>query len=82
MKTEVGRREPRQEKIPADDRQPFNAPMPERLPQPTYSPAALALGIVLLLWGVVTTVALSAVGLILSALALARWIGELRHGNR
>jgi len=82
MKTEVGRREPRQEKIPADDRQPFNAPAPARLPQPTYSPAALALGIVLLLWGVVTTVALSAVGLILSALALARWIGELRHGNR
>ena len=54
---------------------------PEPLPRPTYWPAVLALAITLLLWGVVTTFLISGVGLALFALALAGWIGELRHGQ-
>ena len=60
----------------------WHTPQPATLPRPTYMPAALALGIVLLVWGVVTTFWISGVGLILSALALAGWIGELRHERR
>jgi hypothetical protein len=53
----------------------------EPLPQPTYWPAVLAFGIVLLVWGIVTTWMISGIGAILIALALAGWIGELRHGH-
>jgi hypothetical protein len=52
----------------------------EDLPQPTYWPAVLALSIILMLWGIVTTFIISAVGFILFAIALSGWIGELRRG--
>ena len=51
------------------------------LPQPTYWPAVMAFGIALLAWGFVTTLFISGVGLVLFALALAGWIGDLRHGH-
>jgi hypothetical protein len=51
------------------------------LPRPTYWPAALAFGIILLLWGIVTSPLISVVGLAIFVLALARWIGDLRHGH-
>lgn len=54
---------------------------PAHLPQPTYWPVVLALGVVFLAWGIVTTVAISAIGLALLALGLGGWIGELRHGH-
>lgn len=54
---------------------------PTHLPRPTYWPVVLALGIMFLMWGVVTTVAISVVGLLLLAIALGGWIGELRHGD-
>ena len=51
------------------------------LPQPTYWPAVLALGIAFLAWGLVTSWVICGVGLVLFALALAGWIGDLRHGH-
>ncbi len=48
-------------------------------PAPTYAPAVLALGITLALWGLITTLALSAVGAVLAAGALWRWVEALRH---
>lgn len=60
-------------------REGWHTPQPETLPEPTYYPAVLALGTIFLLWGVVTTFYISGVGLILFALALAGWIGELLH---
>jgi hypothetical protein len=51
------------------------------LPRPTYWPAVLALGIVFLAWGLVTSLLISGVGLVLFVLALAGWIGDLRHGH-
>ncbi len=53
----------------------------EPLPRPTFWPAALALGIVFVLWGVVTSYIVSGVGLILFVLALAGWIRELSFGD-
>ena len=76
-----------------DSRQPYSAPpTPElrpgwqrlerhTLPRPTYWPAAMAFGITLLMWGIVTSLLISGVGLALFALALAGWIGELIHGH-
>jgi hypothetical protein len=57
-------------------------PPPETLPRPTYWPAVMALGIVFLLWGVAATFLISGVGLVLCALALSGWIGDLRHAQR
>ena len=59
----------------------WHRPQPETLPRPAYWPAVLALGTVLLLWGFITTFIISGVGLGLIIVALAGWIGELRHGN-
>jgi hypothetical protein len=51
------------------------------LPRPTYWPVVLAFGVVLLAWGVVTTLAITVIGLVLLALGLGGWIGELRHAH-
>jgi hypothetical protein len=51
----------------------------EELPQPTYWPAAMALGIVFVLAGIVLTYWISGVGAVLFGMALAGWIRELRH---
>lgn len=50
------------------------------LPAPTYWPAALALGVTLVLFGIVTTFIFSAVGALLIIAGLVGWIGDLLHG--
>ena len=57
----------------------WSEPRPQNIPRPTYSPAVLALAIVCLLWGTVTTYLISLLGVILFVIGLAGWIGELRH---
>lgn len=57
----------------------WHEPRPEEIPKPTYNPIIFAIGIMLLALGVVTSFWVSVVGSILFVLALAQWIGELRH---
>jgi hypothetical protein len=54
---------------------------PAHLPRPTYWPVVLSFAIVLLAWGIVTTLAITVIGLVIFALGLGGWIGELRHGH-
>ncbi len=62
----------------ADDaRTGWHKPRPAHLPAPTYWPAVLAFGIVLLLWGLVTSPILFGTGLVIFALGLGGWIREL-----
>ena len=49
------------------------------LPEPTYWPAVMALGIVFLAWGIVASWLITGVGLIMFAVALAGWIGDIQH---
>ncbi len=57
-------------------------PLPiEHLPRPTYWPVVLAAGVMFLAWGIVTTIAISIIGVALLALGLGGWIGELRRGH-
>ena len=64
----------------------WHKPKPETLPKPGYWPALMALGIVLLLWGLAlgfnevfsSSLVTSGIGLILFVIALAGWIGDLR----
>lgn len=57
----------------------WGTPKPEVVPPPTYWPAVMAAGITFMLAGVVTTLIVSGVGLIVFAVALAGWIGDIRH---
>jgi hypothetical protein len=52
---------------------------PEKMPEPTFWPAALALGTVLLLWGIVTSFVVGMVGFILLVFSIAGWLQEMRH---
>jgi len=65
---------------PPDSR--WTTPQPEKVPRPTYWPAVLALGSVLILLGIVTTWIISATGMVLFIIALIGWIGEMRHEQR
>jgi hypothetical protein len=48
------------------------------LPSPSLWPAALGLGVALLLFGIVTHWVFSLLGAALSVVAIARWIAEVR----
>ncbi len=47
--------------------------------RPTYAPAAMALGVMMLLWGVVTMWIMSAAGAALIAWSLWSWIGDMQR---
>jgi len=57
----------------------WNEPRPQKLPRPTYWPGVLAFGIVLIAWGPVTSIIIALIGIVVSLIAIAGWIGELRH---
>ena len=59
----------------------WNAALPEKLPPPTYAPAFLALGITFALFGILSSYVFSAAGLVLMAVAISKWMGELLHGE-
>ena len=57
----------------------WNQPRPEKLPEPTAWPVALALGVTFILWGFVSSLIVSGVGVALFATAMAGWVREIRH---
>ena len=52
------------------------------IPEPTYMPVVLALGVMCMLWGIVTTYLITLVGVVLFVVGISGWIGELRHEHR
>jgi hypothetical protein len=56
-----------------------STPRPARLPAPTYTPAIVALALVVMAWGAVTTIALVVLGVVLLAVGVAGWMMELRR---
>ena len=52
--------------------------VPEEV-QPTYVPAALAMGIMMLLWGILTNWIMSAAGALLMIWAVAEWVKEMHE---
>ena len=53
--------------------------LPEELPEPTYWPFYLAMGIMFSAWGLLTMWEFSLLGLIIIIIALVGWINILRH---
>jgi hypothetical protein len=49
------------------------------LPEPSYLPALVALGLTLALVGVVLTWALTGIGVVIFVVAVARWIRQTRE---
>jgi len=59
----------------------WSTPLPEKTPPATYAPAFLALGITFLLFGVLSSYVFSAAGVVLIAVSISKWVGELLHGD-
>lgn len=60
----------------------WSQPKPERLPEPTAWPVALALGVTLILWGLVSSLVITSIGLVLFVAALAGWVADIRHERK
>jgi hypothetical protein len=60
----------------------WNDPKPEKIPRPTFWPATLAFGVTFLLWGIVTMWIVSALGLVIIAVAIGGWIREIIHEHQ
>jgi hypothetical protein len=74
---------PPADSTPAPDAPPGWTPLPvEHLPEPTFWPAAFALGITFVFWGLISSWVVFVVGLIAFAGALAGWIAEIRHERK
>lgn len=54
----------------------------EHLPNPTYWPAAMALGVTLLFWGTVTSWVILLMGLLVLFASLLGWIKDIRHERK
>ena len=65
-----------------DAKDDWGAARPEIIPRPTFWPAGLAFGITFLMWGLLTSYVLIAVGLAVFTVSLVGWIGELRDEQR
>jgi hypothetical protein len=52
---------------------------PEKPPEPSIWPATLAVAITFLVWGLVTSLIITGVGLALFAIAIAGWIRDICH---
>jgi hypothetical protein len=52
---------------------------PEKSAKPGVWPATLALAITLLVWGLVTSLIITGVGIVLFTVAMAGWIRDIRH---
>ena len=67
--------DPRAQPQPAD----WPKAQPERLPQPTYWPFFLAMGLTFIFWGLLTTWLILAAGVLIFIVALIGWINVLRN---
>jgi hypothetical protein len=55
----------------------MNKALPEKIPEPTWTPAAVAFGVTLVFWGMVTSPLISASGIVVIAIGLTFWIGDM-----
>lgn len=48
------------------------------MPEPSYLPVVLALGVTIALVGVLQNIVVVAIGVIIAAIAIVKWIGQAR----
>ena len=64
---------------PAESSSEWTVLPPKKLPEPTVWPAMLALAITFLVWGLVTSLIITGIGLVLFVISMAGWIRDIRH---
>lgn len=57
----------------------WSRPKPEKIPEPTYWPATVGLGIAFIMWGIISNIFVFGMGFILFVTGIAGWIGDLLH---
>lgn len=57
------------------------APPEQTIPQPTYAPAGMALGVAFVFFGLVTSYLFCAAGAAIMAVSLRSWIGGMVNGE-
>lgn len=62
-----------------DPKPDWNDARPVLLAKPTWWPMALALGATFICWGLVTSLFIVGIGIIVFAISLAGWIGDIRN---
>jgi hypothetical protein len=60
----------------------WSRPRPEKLPAPTAWPVALALAVTLIVWGLVSSLILTAFGGALFIASMAGWVADIRHERK
>lgn len=74
--------------MPGNPHEPANPHSPDgsdwyvphvHMPEPTYWPMVLALGVSVFFWGFMTMPLVSGIGVALIVISLVGWIGEIRH---
>ena len=66
---------------PEINRDDWVAPPEQKIPQPTYAPAGMALGVAFVFFGLVTSYFFCAAGAVLIAISLKSWIGAMVDGD-
>ncbi len=57
----------------------YSLPLPAVVPRPTWWPAAAALGVMLIAWGLIASLIIFLIGMALLATSIGGWIGEIRR---
>ncbi len=65
----------------ATSRDDWVMPPEQAIPQPTYAPAGMALGVAFVFFGLVTSYLFCAAGAAIMALSLKSWIGGMANGE-
>ena len=52
-------------------------PLPEETPEPTFWPVSLAMSIIFILWGFISTWIITAVGIVLFSISVRGWVKDL-----
>lgn len=60
------------------DLYPLHPADPEEIPEPTFWPFVLSVGLLFLFWGLITSLILTGVGVVISGIAVAGWIMDLQ----
>ncbi len=67
------------ELIKHQDEYPLSPADPEEIPQPTFWPVFLAFGVLLLFWGLISSLIMSAIGALVVAVSVSGWVSDLNN---
>jgi len=62
-----------------EEQYPLNDPTPSKLPDLTFWPFILAWGVLFFFWGLITSLIITAVGVLIIAISITGWVQDLNH---